>query len=123
MNKYYIGFIDDKTCSSKETIEQIKNIFKYDLNLYYNEEKIKWSDLYQENSKEPIVLNSIIQDRKNRVDNNVFMADRPKFAIFTVENNKIIRFEFFEGHNILKQTYDIRSKELQQKNLEPSYKE
>ncbi|MFW6047155.1 MAG: hypothetical protein ACOCP4_05165 [Candidatus Woesearchaeota archaeon] len=39
MKKHYIGFVDNKTCDSKNTKKQIKEIMKYDLDLYYQNEK------------------------------------------------------------------------------------
>ncbi|MFW5794517.1 MAG: hypothetical protein ACOCV1_03430 [Bacillota bacterium] len=122
MNKIYIGFVGDTTCNSNKTKEQIESLKEYTFNIFHNGEKINLDDIYKEGGKERIVLNKILADRKERVDNNTLMADRPPFAIFTVEDDVVVRFEYFEGHNSLKQIYDIRSKKLKQKILEPSYK-
>jgi len=45
------------------------------------------------------------------------MADRPAFAVATVANDAVVRLEFYEGHDALECTYDLRSAALQGKDL------
>lgn len=117
--KKIIGFIDNITCSSKETQKQINEIMQYKINIVDNNEIVKWTDLYDENNTDKRVLfNSIIADRKRRVDENTALADRPRFAVCTITNGTCERIEFYEGHDRLEKTFDLRSKELSNKKLE-----
>jgi hypothetical protein len=51
------------------------------------------------------------------------MADRPPIAIATIKDNKVVRFEFYQGHDSLAKEFDLRSEELQKANLKDSYGE
>jgi len=114
-----IGIIEDHTCTSHETQEQINNLIQYEIDIYENEEKVLWSDVYDKtNEKERVLFNSILADRKIRVDQKIPLADRPKFAICTIINDVCERIEFYEGHDRLEKTFDLRSKRLAKMNLE-----
>lgn len=114
-----IGIKNNETCSSTETQKQIDNIIQYDINIFDEERVIQWSDVYDKTNKEERALfNSIIADRKQRVDKKELMADRPRFAVCTIINGVCERVEFYEGHDELEKTYDLRSKNLKNKKLE-----
>lgn len=122
MKQYMIGFIDDTACGSKETSKQIEDIMQLDLALEHNGEKITWGDI--NNPAEPrTLLQAIVRDREVRIDQKTLMANRPLFALLTEENGRIVRLEYYEGHDYLSCTYDLRSKELQDENLKLSYAE
>ncbi len=59
----------------------------------------------------------ILGDRRVRVDQKTFMADRPPFAVATVLDGIVIRLEMYEGHDALECTYDFRSPPLRGKEL------
>lgn len=118
----YIGFVEDRTCDAAATMKQIEELKGYELDLWHGEEQVAWNNLYNEEDRLTI-LTAIVDDRQMRVDSKTLMANRPMFAVVTIENNKIIRLEFYEGHDTLELAYDIRSKELQKQQLEPTYSE
>lgn len=119
MKKQKIGFKNNKAINSKETKEQIEKLKQYKLNIYDSEgNKISWNDLYNPKKKRTI-LQAIIEDRRKRIDKNTLMADRPNIAIATIQNNKIVRFEYYRGKRLI---YDLRSKKLSGKDLKPSLK-
>jgi hypothetical protein len=106
-----------KTVGSKETIAQIEKIKNYKLDLIDNHgQAVKWNDLYDINNKNTI-LRAIILDRKIRVDKCQVMADRPNFCAVTIKDEVIKRIEYYEGHDGLELLYDIRAKELVDKNI------
>ena len=114
-----IGIIDNNTCSSKETQNQINEIIQYKISISDNNEVVKWSDLYDKNNTdERVLFNSIIADRKKRVDENIALADRPRFAVCTIINGVCERIEFYEGHDRLEKTFDLRSKKLMNQELQ-----
>lgn len=132
MEKVYLGFEGDfegegmKVVGSDKIRKQIGELRNYELNLHSPETKepLKWHELYDETGeKDRLVLNAIIADREKRVDDNTLMANRPPLAIFTVRNEKIVRFEFYEGHDRLALSYDIRYKDDYSRDMDRSYKE
>ena len=113
---HVIGIKDDKTCSSMDTKKQIKNMKNFELDLSEENKKVTWNDI--DNPEEPrTILQAIIKDRELRVDKRKLMADRPPFAVFTTQWNRIIRLEFYEGHDALKKVYDIRNEHFQKINM------
>ncbi|MCQ4924892.1 hypothetical protein NE686_17455 [Tissierella carlieri] len=112
-----IGFVDDTVCGSEETRNQIEELKKYQLNLIAEDGKrVEWDDI--DNPEEPrTILQAIESDRAMRVDKKKFMANRPLFAVATTKDDEIVRLEFYEGHDKLEKVFDIRSKELLEKDL------
>lgn len=111
-----VGIDGEKTVNSKTTQEQLDELHKYELDLEHQGEKISWEDI--DNIEESrTFLQSILNDRKMRVDNHTLMADRPSFAVATIYQDRIVRIEYYEGHDALKKVYDLRSKELQDKEM------
>lgn len=124
IEKKLIGIINGETCSSEETQKQIDNILQYEINISENDKPVLWSDVYDKTNKEDRVLfNCIIADRKMRVDKKIPMADRPLFAVCTIIDDVCVRIEYYEGHDCLEKTFDLRSKELKNQDLEDYYKE
>lgn len=113
----FIGADGEKTVNSATTQEQIEAVRALECTLEAeNGEKISWKDV--DNPQEPRSLfQFILGDRKIRVDQNTPMADRPAFAVITAIDNKAVRLEFYEGHDALELTYDLRAKELHKKDL------
>lgn len=114
----FIGVDGENAVNSATTIKQIKEIKKYDLDIFdIDGNKITWSDLDNEDDRS--LFKNIYLDRQERIDNHTAMADRPPFVVCTVEENKIIRLEFYEGHDCLELVYDLRRKEDFGKDLKP----
>lgn len=114
----FIGVDGETTVNSAETKKQIQEVESLDCVLEDEQEGriATWKDF--DNPDEPRTLfQSILRDRKRRVDEHTIMADRPSFAVITVLDNKAVRLEYYEGHDSLSLVYDLRSKELQGKKL------
>ncbi|CCQ92869.1 hypothetical protein CULT_1110006 [[Clostridium] ultunense Esp] len=76
-------------------------------------------ELFYDPEEPRTLFQSILKDRKIRVDKGQFMADRPSFAVITAKNGKAVRLEYYEGHDSLELVYDIRSQEFYNKELPP----
>jgi hypothetical protein len=117
-----IGFEKEMVANSEETKKQIEYVKNFELDIYYKDQKIKWDQIYD--PKEPqSILQSIVTDRSMRVDKKTIMANRPPFAAIMIDEGKIVRLEFYEGHDFLSLGYDFRSKDLQNQNLERYHSE
>jgi hypothetical protein len=118
----FIGVDGENAVNSETVLKQIEEIKKYELNIYdVDGNKIEWKDLDNENDRS--LFRNIYLDRKVRIDEKTAMADRPQFAVCTIEDNKIIRLEFYEGHDSLKLEFDLRRKEDFDKDLKPYMQE
>lgn len=105
-----IGFNKNTITSNKETLKQIKEIMKYDLDVEdINGRKIEWKDIYDEMDKNSLFY-VIYKDRKDRKNN--MMADRPPYLRFGVVNDTIVIVEFYFGHDKLVKIYEFRSKKI-----------
>ena len=112
----FIGADGKQVVDSKKTLEQIQAAEALECALEHEGQKVMWKDL--NNPEEPRTLfQSILTDRKLRVDENTLMADRPSFAVITAMDGKAVRLEYYEGHNALQLVFNLRSKELQGKKL------
>jgi hypothetical protein len=113
----FVGVDGEKVVDSRTTNEQIEKVRLCECLLDSPDgERITWDDL--DNVNEPrTIFQSILVDRRMRVDKKTFMADRPSFCVITIVDRKAIRVEFYEGHDALSLVYDIRSKELQSAKL------
>ncbi len=112
----FIGMDGGQAVDSKETLEQITAVEALECVLEHEGEKISWEGF--DNPNEPRSLfQSILRDRKRRVDEHTMMADRPSFAVITAMDGKAVRLEYYEGHDALQLEFDLRSKELQGKKL------
>ena len=104
--KYYeIGFDGDTITNARQTLKQIQSIEKYKLDIYdkYGR-KLDWDDIYDKTDSYKL-CSVIYYDRKMRA--KVPMADRPPFLRFTTIESKIIRMEFYFGHDKLEKLYDF----------------
>lgn len=109
---YTIGQIGNRLLGHKATLEQINQIMDYDLEIETKEGIVlSWSHLYSPN-RPSSPLQTILKDRKLRVDEGRPMADLPRYAVFTVKSNQIIRFEYYQGKEELALVFDIRRKDL-----------
>ena len=112
----FIGTNGEQVVDSKKTLEQIKEVEALECALENEDEKISWKDL--DDPDEPrTIFQSILWDRKRRVDEHTMMADRPSFAVVTAMGGKAVRLEYYEGHDALQLEFDLRSKELQGRKL------
>lgn len=113
----FVGVDGEKVVDSKTTQAQIDAVRKLECALVKPGGKVMtWNDV--DDPEEPrSLLQSIFADRRYRVDVGEVMADRPSFAVITAIGNKAVRLEFYEGHDALELVYDLRSLELQGKEL------
>lgn len=111
-----IGTDGMQAADSANTLKQIQAVEALECALEHEGEKISWEGF--DNPNEPRSLfQSIIRDRKRRIDEHTMMADRPSFAVITAMDGKAVRLEYYEGHDALQLEFDLRSKELQGKKL------
>lgn len=111
-----IGTDGVHAADSATTLKQIQAVEALECALEHENEKISWEGF--DNPDEPRSLfQSILRDRKRRIDEHTMMADRPSFAVVTATGGKVIRLEYYEGHDALRLEFDLRSKELQGKTL------
>lgn len=114
-----IGVEGETACPSeltREQIEKAKKMYKLDLSMY-DGQVINWIDI--DNPDNPHSLfQTIIEDRIARVDNGALMNSRPPYAVLTVVNNAVVRLEYYAGENDLRKTYDLRSQNLHNIELE-----
>lgn len=121
MKKLVIGIFNYTAADSKTTIKQIQEVKKYELCLHdKNGNPITWEQL-DDPKNECTLFQTIINDRKLRIDQGIIMADRPNFCVATIDGNKIIRLEYYQGHDLLNLVYDIRAKEYYGKPMEKFY--
>lgn len=112
----FIGADGEQAVDSKKTLEQIQAVEALECVMEHEGEKISWEGF--DNPNEPRSLfQSILRDRKRRIDERTMMADRPSFAVITAIDRKAVRLEYYEGHDALQLVFDLRSKELQGKKL------
>lgn len=111
-NTYVIGQIDHRLLGHQATLEQINNIMAYQLNIQTRDGIcLSWENLYSsQRSSSP--LSTILKDRKLRVDEGKPMRDLPRYAVFSVKDDEIIRFEYYQGRETLKLVYDLRRRDL-----------
>ena len=94
--------------NSHGTRNQITQLSQYPLLLVEQGKQIEWQELFDPNNHRTI-FQTILEDRKRRVDKGEIMCDRPPFAVVTVTENGIERVEYYEGHDRLEMLYDLRS--------------
>jgi hypothetical protein len=105
----WFGFNEahEKVVWAEEARKQLEELKKYEIDLIDDEGKnVTWDDLYSP-TDDRVVLSYVIRDREIREHN--LMADRPPFAIFTIFENKVVRFEFYQGHDELSKVIDVIS--------------
>lgn len=104
-----VGVDDKGTVDSKTTQTQITEILALECTLY-DKKPLTWGELDH-------LLQGIAHDRRLRTDQHTYMADRPAFAAVSVAGSKVVRLEFYGGHDEFKLIFDLRSTELQGKKL------
>ncbi len=105
------------------TRAQIKTVKEYPLGIVDpNGEVFEWINFDDPNEPRTI-FQTIVRDRSRRIDQHLIMADRPPFVAVTIEDGKVIRFEFYEGHDALRLVYDFRSPVLKDADLPPFHEE
>lgn len=116
MKVFFIGAAGNQTVTSIETRKQIEAIKQLECDLMHGDKQLSWKD-FDNPDEERTIFRSIEQDRKIRIDEKTLMADRPSFAVVTEHEGKAIRVEYYEGHDALALIYDVRSEELEGKEL------
>jgi hypothetical protein len=105
-----------RVVGSVETQRQVDSLRAIRCDLIAEGQPITWDDV--DVPAEPRSLfQMILADRRVRVDAGRLMADRPPFAVATVHEGACVRLEFYEGHDELECTYDLRSPALAGKDL------
>ncbi len=93
------GFVMD----SFRTAHQISKIQKrFECAVQHNGKTLTW-DAFQS------LFKCILKDREMRVEQGLLIASRPPFAVATIEGNKVVRFEFYQGHDTYELVYDLKS--------------
>ena len=118
---YFIGADGEQVINSEKTQKQIDEVKKLKCNLQNEGEALTWK-AFDDPEESRTLFQSILRDRKIRVDEKTLMADRPAFCVITEHEGEAVRLEYYEGHDALKQVYDIRAKELEGKEL-PNFME
>jgi hypothetical protein len=120
---YFVGSDGEQATDSKTTLQQISEVQALDCALVdpENQEPLTWQALNDE-SEPRTLFQSILADRRKRIDEHILMASRPSFCVITVVDSRAVRLEFYEGHDELSLVYDVRASELKGKEL-PRYME
>jgi len=94
-------------------------LFAYKAMHNIHPEKLKndFHELYLSEIQQMFLLDYIRLDREMRCNNKTPMADRPPVAVVTIENDSIVRLEFYKGHNVLTKQVDLRSRSLSEQNI------
>ena len=113
MKQIIIGFDarGERAVGAGETRKQIEAVQSYACAILDADgDPLTWADFYDPDNPRS-VLQSLVSDRKRRIDQGKTMADRPPFAVVTVEGRRAVRFEFYEGHDALSCVHDLRARE------------
>jgi hypothetical protein len=109
MKVILVGFENDEACDSEQTQRQIDEVIKLNCLLVDPQDhtqRITWADLNNPDEGRTL-FQSILTDRRIRIDEKNLMADRPPFAVLNVvkgesgEYDQVIRLEYYEGHDAL----------------------
>lgn len=112
----FIGADGEKVVNCATTRKQIAEVEALECALEHDGLAVTWKDL--DDPEQPrTIFQSILQDRKLRVDEHTMMADRPAFAVITAREGKAVRLEYYEGHDALKLVFDLRARGLQGKSM------
>ena len=113
----FVGVDGQQTVSGAETERQIAAVTALECALLTEKgEPVTWLDM-NDPAEPRSLFQYVLTDRRIRVDQKTLMADRPAFAVVTVHDGRAVRLEYYEGHDQLECTYDLRSAELQGKPL------
>lgn len=112
----FIGADGEQVVDSATTQKQIAEVEALECVMENEGQALKWKD-FDDTEQPRTIFQSILRDRKRRVDEHTLMADRPAFAVITAMEGKAVRLEYWEGHNALQLVFDLRSRELQGKEL------
>lgn len=121
MQKIYVGVRNGEIVSSSAVKEHVKTLQeKYALDIHYKGRKVAWEQINDPGNIRTI-FQHIIEDRRLRNDHDIALADRPPFVILWEHKKRIVRLEYYEGHDTLQLVYDIYAPK--QKKRQPSYSE
>lgn len=112
----FIGVNGEQVVDSATTRKQIEEIEALECALEHEGSKLTWKDV-NDPAQPRTIFQSILRDRKRRVDEHTLMADRPAFAVITTLNGMAVRLEYYEGHDALKLVFDLRARGLQGKSM------
>ena len=120
----FIGF-DEKgrePIGSEETRKQIEEVTKLDCMISDRHGPLTWAAF--ERSEHPVGLfQQVLQDREMRVDKKIPMSTHPQLIVITVEDEKVIRLEYYEADREFEMwncIYDFRAEDLKSAVLYPS---
>jgi len=114
---FFVGFDGKQAVDSKTTQAQIEEVKKLTCALVTPLDKpILWEDL--DDSNEPrTIFQTILLDRMKRIDENTLLTGRASFAVITAEGERMVRLEYYEGHDVQELVFDLRAQELKGKDL------
>lgn len=115
---YFIGISEGELSSFKATSQQIRFVRTLECCLEFDGEPLTW-DFFDNPAEKRALFQSILRDRKMRMDIKYPMEYRPPFCVITAMDNRAVRLEYYEGRIILKLKFDIRAKELEGADLPP----
>ena len=111
---FFIG-VDENgiVVNSEETARQIEEVKQKKLDVYLRQDgqKLDWSFI------ETSFFESILDDRRHRVNEKLKMHTRPCFAVIEATRGRVLRIQYYDGAYELKQKHDMRSRYLQGKSL------
>ena len=117
---HFVGFDGEKAVDSPMTQTQINAVTALDCALVDPVSGLPPDDLRWANdpSESGTIFQLILWDRRVRIDQHGSTEDAPPFAVLTELDGVVVRLEFYEGHDPLECTYDLRSAgRLRGKNL------
>jgi hypothetical protein len=113
---FYIGVDGKQVVTSQVTQDQIDQVRALECGLQDGSDMLTW-DAFDDPANSRTLFRAIVRDRRLRVDEKTFMADRPAFCVVTAFEGRAVRLEYYEGHDALSLRYDVRAKELEGKDL------
>jgi hypothetical protein len=118
---YLIGLGEEGLTSYKETRMQVDAVKTLECALEVEGARLTWS-FFDDPGEPRALFQSIMRDRRMRVDKGIPPEYRPPFCVVTAIGDRAVRLEHYEGRYHLKLRYDIRAKELEGANL-PNFME
>jgi hypothetical protein len=104
------GYAANST-ETKKQINEIKTLKCALCNSKDKETPYTWDD-FDDPAEDRSLFQSIVNDRKIRIDQRVALCCRPPYSICTIFKDEVIRLEFYEGEDELSRVHDIRRSDL-----------
>jgi len=114
IKRVFIGLnaVGERAVGSYETKASIWHVKKFECALVNPDGDPATWDMFDDPKEPRTIFQFVLRDRIQRIDNRRLMADRPPFAVITIHGNRAVRLEFYEGHDALELSHDLRAPEL-----------